>query len=229
MPGGPLLRLRHRRRAARCARGRLAHVDVGPERRFSVDLRPTRGRRRGGRARVAARAARPARGVSRRLRHRLPDGAHDRARGRPPPCARAGGLGRRRATVCTERRRSASSSASERHVTVDRAAALARHRHRRRSSRSPSDEQGRMRRRTSSGEALEAGHGPTIVCAQAGDVNSGAFDPLEEIADACDERRGLAARRRRLRALGGGVSPRFRHLVAGPSGQTRGRPMRTSG
>ena len=31
------------------------------------------------------------------------------------------------------------------------------------------------------------GDGPTIVCAQAGEVNSGAFDPLEEIAAACRE------------------------------------------
>ena len=45
----------------------------------------------------------------------------------------------------------------------------------------PSDEQGRMRasdlRRTLAGL-----QGPTIVCAQAGNVNSGSFDPLGEIA-----------------------------------------------
>ncbi len=45
------------------------------------------------------------------------------------------------------------------------------------------DEQGRMRadelRRT-----LAAIDAPTIVCAQAGNVNTGAFDPLDEIADA---------------------------------------------
>ena len=39
--------------------------------------------------------------------------------------------------------------------------------------------------------ALAAGDGPTIVCAQAGDVNSGAFDPLDEV-----RRRGARARAR---------------------------------
>jgi glutamate/tyrosine decarboxylase-like PLP-dependent enzyme len=33
-------------------------------------------------------------------------------------------------------------------------------------------------------DVLAAGKGPTIVCAQAGDVNSGAFDPLAEIVEA---------------------------------------------
>jgi len=43
--------------------------------------------------------------------------------------------------------------------------------------RVPVDDQGRMR-----AEALPALDGPTIVCAQAGNVNTGAFDPLEAIA-----------------------------------------------
>jgi glutamate/tyrosine decarboxylase-like PLP-dependent enzyme len=42
--------------------------------------------------------------------------------------------------------------------------------------RVPVDAQGRMR-----AEALPALSGPTIVCAQAGNVNTGAFDPFEEI------------------------------------------------
>ncbi|HEY7291327.1 MAG TPA: aminotransferase class V-fold PLP-dependent enzyme [Vicinamibacterales bacterium] len=49
--------------------------------------------------------------------------------------------------------------------------------------RVPADDQGRMRAdalRT----ALAAGSGPTIVCAQAGNVNTGAFDPFEPIAEA---------------------------------------------
>ena len=51
--------------------------------------------------------------------------------------------------------------------------------------------------------ALAGGTGPCIVCAQAGNVNTGAFDPLER-----DRRRGararrVAARRRRVRSLGG--------------------------
>ena len=48
------------------------------------------------------------------------------------------------------------------------------------------DEQGRMRpdrlRRL-----LDNLSGPTIVCAQAGNVNTGAFDPLREIAEICRE------------------------------------------
>jgi glutamate/tyrosine decarboxylase-like PLP-dependent enzyme len=43
------------------------------------------------------------------------------------------------------------------------------------------DEQGRMN--PAALAAVLAGHSPTIVCAQAGNVNSGAFDPLDAIAD----------------------------------------------
>jgi len=42
--------------------------------------------------------------------------------------------------------------------------------------RVPADGQGRMR-----AEALPATSGPTIICAQAGNVNTGAFDPFREI------------------------------------------------
>jgi glutamate/tyrosine decarboxylase-like PLP-dependent enzyme len=47
----------------------------------------------------------------------------------------------------------------------------------------PSDEQGRMR---ADGilRALESGNGPTIVCVQVGNVNTGAADPVDEIVDA---------------------------------------------
>lgn len=37
---------------------------------------------------------------------------------------------------------------------------------------------------------LESLEGPTVVCAEAGNINTGAFDPLDEIADAADEHRG---------------------------------------
>jgi glutamate/tyrosine decarboxylase-like PLP-dependent enzyme len=53
------------------------------------------------------------------------------------------------------------------------------------------DEQGRMRADaleaalTESGGAGAGGAPPTIVCAQAGNVNTGACDPFEPIADAC--------------------------------------------
>lgn len=47
--------------------------------------------------------------------------------------------------------------------------------------RVPVDRQGRMRA-DALAAMLEAVEGPCIVCAQAGNVNGGAFDPLEEIA-----------------------------------------------
>jgi glutamate/tyrosine decarboxylase-like PLP-dependent enzyme len=60
--------------------------------------------------------------------------------------------------------------------------------------RIPTDEQGRMRAPALAAElaadgneipAAGAGAVPTIVCAQAGNVNTGAFDPLDDIAAAC--------------------------------------------
>jgi len=48
--------------------------------------------------------------------------------------------------------------------------------------RAAADDQGRMRP-DALAAALAAGEGPTIVCAQAGNVNSGAFDPLDAIAE----------------------------------------------
>lgn len=61
-------------------------------------------------------------------------------------------------------------------------------------------------------EAL--GDGPTIVCAQAGEVNTGAFDPLPEIADAC-ERAGAWLHVDGAFGIWAAVSPRLRHLVDG--------------
>ena len=75
------------------------------------------------------------------------------------------------------------------------------------------DGQGRMRSEALRA-ALEPSTGPTIVCAQAGNVNTGAFDPLEEIADAVE---GTGAWLHVDGAFGlwAAASPRFRHLVAG--------------
>jgi glutamate/tyrosine decarboxylase-like PLP-dependent enzyme len=98
----------------------------------------------------------------------------------------------------------------QRHVTVDRALRLL-------GLGAPTtvaaDDQGRMRA-DALAEALGEETGPTIVCAQAGDVNTGAFDPLERIADACE---GARAWLHVDGAFGiwAAVSPRFRHLVAG--------------
>ena len=99
---------------------------------------------------------------------------------------------------------------AKRHVTIDRALRLL-------GLGSPivveADEEGRMRADALSG-ALVDGSGPTIVCAQAGEVNTGAFDPLAEIADAC---RDAHAWLHVDGAFGiwAAVSPRLRHLVAG--------------
>jgi len=49
----------------------------------------------------------------------------------------------------------------------------------------PADDQGRMR-----ADLLPDLDGPVLVCAQAGDVNTGAFDPFDEIADWVSERSG---------------------------------------
>jgi glutamate/tyrosine decarboxylase-like PLP-dependent enzyme len=49
----------------------------------------------------------------------------------------------------------------------------------------PSDEQGRMR-----ADLLPDIQGPVLVCAQAGEVNTGAFDPFDEIADWLERRTG---------------------------------------
>jgi glutamate/tyrosine decarboxylase-like PLP-dependent enzyme len=99
---------------------------------------------------------------------------------------------------------------AQRHVTVDRALRLL-------GLGAPevvaADDQGRMNV-TALRDALEAGDGPTIVCAQAGEVNTGAFDPLEEIADAATEY-GAWLHVDGAFGLWAATSPRFRHLVAG--------------
>lgn len=61
--------------------------------------------------------------------------------------------------------------------------------------RVPTDDQGRMRAdeldallATLPNSRTSEAPNPTIVCAQAGNVNTGAFDPIEAIADACEKR-----------------------------------------
>jgi len=101
---------------------------------------------------------------------------------------------------------------AERHVTVDRAlrylglgtAQI---------EELPADGEGRMDA-AALRRALASGGGPTIVCAQAGGVNSGAFDPLEEIAEAVDGTRAWLHVDGAF-GLWAAASPRFRHLVAG--------------
>jgi hypothetical protein len=76
----------------------------------------------------------------------------------------------------------------------------------------PADDQGRMRA-ADVREALGGG-GPTIVCAQAGEVNTGSFDPIGEIADAAGEAGGWLHVDGAF-GLWAATSPRFEHLTAG--------------
>ncbi len=62
--------------------------------------------------------------------------------------------------------------------------------------------------------ALAEGDGPAIVCAQAGDVNSGAFDRFAEIADSCAAH-GAWLHVDGAFGLWAAASPSLRHLVAG--------------
>jgi glutamate/tyrosine decarboxylase-like PLP-dependent enzyme len=78
-----------------------------------------------------------------------------------------------------------------------------------RAVRVPVDDQGAMR-----ADALELGDGPTIVCAQAGEVASGAVDPLEEIA-AVTREHGAWLHVDGAFGLWAAASPRLRHLVRG--------------
>ena len=98
----------------------------------------------------------------------------------------------------------------KRHVTVDRALRLL-------GLGTPetvaADDQGRMRL-DELADALEGASGPTIVCAQAGEVNTGAFDPLPKIAAACRDARAWLHVDGAF-GIWAAVSPRFRHLVAG--------------
>jgi glutamate/tyrosine decarboxylase-like PLP-dependent enzyme len=99
---------------------------------------------------------------------------------------------------------------AKRHVTVDRALRLL-------GLGAPTvveaDDQGRMRA-AALRDSLAAGDEPTIVCAQAGEVNTGAFDPLPDIADAC-EAAGAWLHVDGAFGMWAAVSPQFRHLVAG--------------
>ena len=63
-------------------------------------------------------------------------------------------------------------------------------------------------------DALAEGDGPTIVIAQAGEVNTGSFDDFDAIADAC-EAVGAWLHVDGAFGLWAGASDRLRHLVAG--------------
>ena len=218
-----LLRVRHRRSPAGRARRGLAHLDLGPERR-PRRVRPVGRGGRGGRGRVAQGSARDPGDRVVRLRHRLPDGARDLPR-------RGAARGPRRVDWDVEERGLAGSppitvvAGRKRHVTIDRALRLL-------GLGSADRPRGRGRQGRMRADALEAAlrasTGPTIVCAQAGEVNTGAFDPFDEIVAIVPGRRRVAARRRRVRAVGA-ASPELATSSPVSKARTRGRPTRTSG
>jgi Pyridoxal-dependent decarboxylase conserved domain len=72
------------------------------------------------------------------------------------------------------------------------------------------DEQGRML-----AGRLELTSEPTIVCAQAGEVNTGAFDPFGAIADACERAPNAWLHVDGAFGLWAAVSPSLRDLVSG--------------
>jgi glutamate/tyrosine decarboxylase-like PLP-dependent enzyme len=99
---------------------------------------------------------------------------------------------------------------AKRHVTVDRALRLL-------GLGAPevveADAQGRMSA-DALADVLRADGCPTIVCAQAGEVNTGAFDPLSAIADAAGAA-GAWLHVDGAFGLWAAVSPSLRHLVEG--------------
>ena len=98
----------------------------------------------------------------------------------------------------------------QRHVTVDRALRLL-------GLGAPTtvaaDEQGRMQP-DALADALAGAAGPTIVCAQAGEVNTGAFDALPAIAELSRDA-GAWLHVDGAFGIWAAVSPRLRHLVNG--------------
>ena len=91
----------------------------------------------------------------------------------------------------------------------------------------PADGQGRMRVELLR-DVLGRGDGPTIVCAQVGNVNTGSCDDVTAVADVIE---GSDAWLHVDGAFGlwAAASPRLRHLVAASSALTRGRRTPTSG
>jgi len=98
----------------------------------------------------------------------------------------------------------------KRHVTVDRALRLL-------GLGAPlvveADEQGRLRV-DALARALGGGEAPAIVCAQAGEVNTGVFDALNEVAALCRQA-GAWLHVDGAFGIWAAVSPSLRHLVAG--------------
>jgi glutamate/tyrosine decarboxylase-like PLP-dependent enzyme len=80
--------------------------------------------------------------------------------------------------------------------------------------RVPADEQGRMRAEPAT-DAIAGWDGPVIAVAQAGNVNTGAFDPMPALADAVAAHGNAWLHVDGAFGLWAAVSPRLRHLVDG--------------
>jgi glutamate/tyrosine decarboxylase-like PLP-dependent enzyme len=83
----------------------------------------------------------------------------------------------------------------------------------RRAIRVPADGQGRLRPEALR-KTLASLDGPTLVCAQAGNVNTGAFDPVGEISEAAHER-GAWVHVDGAFGLWAAAAPERRHLARG--------------
>jgi Pyridoxal-dependent decarboxylase conserved domain len=90
-----------------------------------------------------------------------------------------------------------------------------------------SDDQGRMLP-TALAAALEQGSGPAIVCAQVGNVNSGAIDPVGEICEIAHRHEAWVHVDGAF-GLWAAASRRFRPLVGGSNSLIPGRPTPTNG
>ena len=228
-----VLRLRGRGVASRRAGRRLARLDVGPERSASLALDA---RRRSSMENIAGAWVDGAPRAPARRSFAFVTGcqmAHvDRlaAARQHVLDARRLGSARARSRRCAadpvRRRRASATRRSTEHfgcLGIGRAQV----------SRSADERDGRMDAARSSA-ALAESDGPTIVCAQAGEVNTGVVRRLRRDRR---RRRGvgrMAPRRRRLRALGGGEpvasasrrGTRARGLLGDGRAQVAERPVR---
>ena len=79
----------------------------------------------------------------------------------------------------------------------------------------PADDQGAMRGDDLAAAVRTAADRPVLICAQAGNVNTGAFDPLAQIADAAAGHDNAWLHVDGAFGAWAAASPRLRHLVAG--------------
>jgi glutamate/tyrosine decarboxylase-like PLP-dependent enzyme len=86
-----------------------------------------------------------------------------------------------------------------------------------RAERVPTDDEGRMDA-DALALMLEGHEGPLMVCAQAGEVNTGAFDPLPRVVEIVRRHPGAWIHVDGAFGLWAAASPRLRHLIEGHEG-----------